>query len=208
MSDRALVYVIDDDAQVRTSLQVILEANNCRVSLHSNAEDFLTTYTAQPGCCVITDLNMPGMTGVELQRALAGLDKEVAVIAISGVADVPTTVQLMERGAVTVLEKPYSPADLIAAVRKGCARTAERRKERRELTEIQKRMDSLTEEEREVLAEIVRGKTSKVIGMSLHISSRTLDRRRHSILEKMQVSSVAELASIVERLNQVRTGTA
>lgn len=192
-----IVYLIDDDEAVLNSqLELLTAAGISAQSFHS-AESFLAVLTSQSAGCVITDLKMSGMSGLDLQRKLIALDSPLPLIVVSGHANVPTTVELMENGAITLLQKPYDAHDLLIAVQRGLDQFVENRERTVELNSIQRRLDSLTEAEMRVLELMIAGRPNKVISTDLEISMRTVDRRRSIVLEKMQVDSAPELARLV-----------
>ena len=153
--------------------------------------------TPQTEGCVITDLKMSGMSGLDLQRKLVASHSLLPLIVVSGNANIPTTVELMENGAVTLLQKPYDAGELLSAVQRGLAQFVENRNRAVELNSIQKRLDSLSPPEMSVLELMVAGRPNKVISTELEISMRTVDRRRSIVLEKMQVDSAPELARLL-----------
>lgn len=140
---------------------------------------------------------MSGMSGLDLQRKLVASHSPLPLIVVSGNANIPTTVELMEIGAVTLLQKPYDAGDLLAAVKRGLSQFVENRDRAAELNSIQRRLDSLSPPELSVLELMIAGRPNKVISTELEISIRTVDRRRSIVLEKMQVDSAPELARLV-----------
>ena len=191
------VYLIDDDDAVLHSQIELLTAAGHRVDSFRSAESFLSALTPQTEGCVITDLKMSGMSGLDLQRNLVVSHSLLPLIVVSGHANIPTTVELMENGAVTLLQKPYDAGELLSAVQRGLAQFVENRNRAVELNSIQKRLDSLSPPEMSVLELMVAGRPNKVISTELEISMRTVDRRRSIVLEKMQVDSAPELARLV-----------
>lgn len=196
-----VVWIVDDEHAVATVAARILEAIgefDCRV--FTSSSEFLAAVRPGIAACVVSDICMPEVDGRELQRKLLSVDATISILFLSGHADVPTTVELMEQGAVTLLQKPYEPADLVAAVRKAVKRCDLLRRQGLEHLEAQTCLDSLTDDEREVLECMVSGLSNKAIAFKLALSPRTLDRRRQAILRRMRVSTVVELASLLERL--------
>lgn len=201
MHEREIVWVVDDEETVATVAAKILDASgefDCRI--FSSPTEFLEALRPGVVACVVSDLRMPHIDGRQLQRKLTEIDETVSVLFLTGFADVPTAVQLMEQGAVTLLQKPYEPNDLVCAVRKAVRQCQGLRREQSELAETKQRLEQLSEDEREVMECMVAGLSNKAIAYKLALSPRTLDRRRSSILQTMGVESVVELAAILERL--------
>ncbi len=192
-----IVYLIDDDEAVLNSQLELLTAAGIQVQPYRSAESFLATMTPQSAGCVITDLKMSGMSGLELQRKLNASKSPLPLIVVSGHANVPTTVEVMENGAITLLQKPYDAHEFLDAVQRGLDQFVENRVRIAELKSIQKRLDTLSEAEMSVLELMIAGRPNKVISTELEISMRTVDRRRSIVLEKMRVDSAPELARLV-----------
>ena len=191
------VYVIDDDEAVLLSVKAILSQHGYRVQGFSSAEDFLTAIPADVAGCVITDVQMPGIDGVELQQRLKTSRMPFSLVVVTGVADVPIAVTMMERGAVTLLEKPYDHIDLLDAVAKGIAASRKRAELVSNEETVRQRLDMLSSEEQQVMEYMLADKPNKAIAHSLDLSMRTVDRRRRAVLDKMQVKSLPGLALLV-----------
>lgn len=192
-----VVYLIDDDEAVLRSQAELLTAADISVQPYRSAEAFLSVVTPESAGCVITDLKMSGMSGLDLQRKLNAGNSPLPLIVVSGHANVPTAVELMENGAVTLLQKPYDAHEFLDAVQRGLDQFVENRARLAELNSINRRLDSLTEGEMGVLKLMIAGRPNKVISTELEISMRTVDRRRSVVLEKMEVDSAPELARLV-----------
>ncbi len=209
MHEREIVWVVDDEETVATVAAKTLSLSGefeCRI--FSSPTEFLQALRPGVVACVVSDLRMPQIDGGQLQQKLLEIDDTVSILFLTGYADVPTAVQLMEKGAVTLLQKPYEAEDLIGAVRKAVRQCQSLRRKRAEMAETKKRLDQLSEDEREVMECMVAGLSNKAIAFKLALSPRTLDRRRSSILQTMGVESVVELAAMLERLrgvNQLRS---
>ncbi len=188
------VFVVDDDDVVLLSVKAILSQHGYEVECFSSAADFLRVAPLNMPGCVVTDLQMPQITGMELQQRLRELDSPLSVVVVTGVADVPTTISLMERGAVTLLEKPYDHLALLRAVAQGIENSQAKWQQRQSTREIEDRLATLSEEERQVLDLLLEGKANKEVASSLELSPRTMDRRRRAILDKMGTESIPELA--------------
>jgi two-component system, LuxR family, response regulator FixJ len=192
-----IVYLIDDDEAVLNSQMELLNAAGISVESYSSAESFLSAMTSLSAGCVITDLKMSGMSGLDLQRKLNATNSPLPLIVVSGHANVPTTVEVMENGAITLLQKPYDVHEFLDAVQRGLEQFVENRDRATELNSIQQRLDSLSAAELNVLELMIAGRPNKAISTELEISMRTVDRRRSIVLEKMQVDSAPQLARLV-----------
>jgi two-component system response regulator FixJ len=195
--------VIDDEPLVREVTCRILSGGGFQAAGYASAEDFLDAL-AEPTCgCVVTDLRMPGMSGAELLMRLRKAGSVVAVVVLTGHADVRTAVKLMEDGALTLLEKPYEPQALLAAVDRAAKQTAGLRAARERIGSVQRRLSQLTDEEREVMACMLAEMPTKAIAAKLVMSTRTVERRMLSVQQKMEVSGVAELAALMASLQSL-----
>jgi two-component system response regulator FixJ len=196
----SLVCVIDDEPLVREVTCRILCEGGFQATGYASAEEFLAAFD-EPACgCVVTDLRMPGMSGADLLVRLRASGSDVAIVVLTGHADVRTAVQLMEDGALTLLEKPYEPPALLASILRATKQTAARRAARQRVAAVQRRLDQLTDEERQVMECMIAELPTKAIASKLILSTRTVERRMLSVLQKMQVSGVAELAALMASL--------
>ncbi len=200
MTERRLICVVDDEAAVAALAARILEPHGFQVRCYTTAEEFLREFDDQAVSCVVTDLRMPGMDGMELQQKLREQGSIVSLIVLTGHADVRTAVRMMEDGASTLLEKPYNPQEFVQAVQRAVERSETRRAEYEAMRTAQSRYQELNDVERQVLECMIAGLPNKAIAMKLDISMRTVDRRRHNVFQKMGVDSVSELATMVARL--------
>jgi two-component system, LuxR family, response regulator FixJ len=195
---RQTVFVVDDDTASRDSVMALAGSMGIEARAFESAEEFLAAYDgSQPGC-LVTDLRMLGMTGVELLETLRERGVELPTIVLSGHADVPITVRAMQLGAVTLLEKPARSMELWDAIRQALERDQRRREQAGQLQEIQARLSTLTEQEQQVLDMIVAGLPNKAIANRLFVSLRTVESRRKSVFEKTKTRTVAELVRLVE----------
>lgn len=195
-SSEATVFVVDDDDALRKSLRRMLKSVDLPVETYPNAQAFLEAYDpARPGCLVL-DVKMPGLSGLELQEELARLDRRIPVIMISAHGDVEMTVRAMKRGAVDFLKKPYRGKVLLERVRQALALDGRLRVEEAERARAAARLDVLTPREREVMALLVAGKAPKQIAFDLGLSRRTIDVYRGHIMMKLQVDSVVDLVQL------------
>lgn len=199
-ADNPLVCIVDDESAVRNLVGEILESRGLAARSYATAEKFLAEFDEAATSCVITDMRMPSLDGLQLQQRLNALGSVVAVVVLTGYADVRTTVRLMEDGALTLLEKPFQPEELLAAVERAIAVTGTRRRRRDELRTAQRQLEQLTSDERLVLDCMIAGLPNKAIAMKLELSMRTVDRRRQGVLTKMAARSAAELAALVSQL--------
>jgi two-component system response regulator FixJ len=197
MSSPELISVIDDDPSVLSSVCALLESHGWHLRSYKSAESFLHELDVDRVGCVVTDLRMPGMGGDELLTRLGGMESSLGVIVVTGHADVPSAVKIMESGAVTLLTKPYQPSELVAAVRTCLAMSQRRFEERARKERILRALANLNEDERQILDLLIQGQTKKSIVLELSLSGRTFDRRRQSLFEKMRVDSIPELATLM-----------
>jgi len=193
----AIVYVIDDDAFVVRFIEMILANNYYPVHCFSSGKDFLAEPDHARVGCVIADLQLPGASGTEIQSQLQHRKSCLSVIFISGFADVPTAVRLMKHGAVTVLQKPFTPEQLLEAVQEGLAESQRRFVRQSQIEDIQFRLAQLTEDEAQILHCLLKGRSQKAMSSALNLSMRTLNRRQHSLLKKMKAASVSEMITIL-----------
>ena len=196
MNDEQTIFVVDDDVDLRRSLKWMLTKAGLNVETFSSAEDFLENHDPHLSGCVLLDLRMPGMDGIQVQEQMIEQGWTTPVIVLSGYADVPTTVTVMQRGAVSVLEKPFSRHDLLDRIHEALEKDTESRRNRSEHIKIKARFMTLTAREREVMGMVINGMSTKQIAYHLDRSPRTIDIHRRHIMEKMCVDSVAELATL------------
>lgn len=195
--DCRCVYVVDDDEVVLQSTDALLSQNDYRVTCFSSARAFLAKIPLHSCGCLIADVQMPEMTGTELIQQLADAASTLSVIVISGVADVPTAVSVMQHGAATLLEKPYNPQELLRAIDVALARSCERWQEYDTERSLRSRLAELSAEERAVMKLMLQGEPNKAIASDLGLSLRTVDRRRQTVLAKMRAESVPALATLL-----------
>ena len=197
MSETApTVFVVDDDVSFLTSAARLLRASGFQVKTFSSAADFLAQRPPGARGCVVTDLQMPGMTGIELQAALAASDHPLPILFLTGQGDIPTSVKAMRLGAEDFLTKRALKEELLAAVQRALARDAYDRKERARRDELHARFGRLTPREREVLTLVLRGRLNKQIAADLGIDERSVNRHRTSLMAKLQVRTVVELGQL------------
>jgi two-component system response regulator FixJ len=197
------IHVIDDQEAVRHALAEMLSVLGYSVETHRTADDFLASLSVPPVGCVITDVRMPGMDGVELVRELARRNISVPVVVISGHADVPMAVAAIKAGAEDFIEKPVDDAQLVAAINRCLARTIQQLSKEQSFEELRRRLERLTPRELEVMELVVQGFTSAAIADKLRISARTVESYRVQIMDKMQAPSVAVLVRQAVRLGRL-----
>jgi len=199
---KSVVYVVDDEKEIRQSLATLIRFHDFNVAAFASAESFLDEFNPSLPACIVTDLRMPGMSGAELQQRLLDEGIRTPVIFLTGFADVPTTVRVMQHGAATLLEKPYREDELITAIREAIHRDEELLRQTAWRRDIAARLKMLSEGEIQVMDFMVEGKPNKTIAMTLNVSMRTVDRRRRNVLDKMKINSVPELARSIATYRQ------
>jgi two-component system response regulator TtrR len=202
MSEQRTVYVVDDDASTRELLDWLMKRNGLRSEVFADARSFLEAYRPGAGGCLILDLDMPGMSGLDLQQHLKAQGVSLPVIFLSGRADVPKAVRAVKEGAIDFLEKPFDYRRVVELVGECLARDARGRAERERRQAFSERLAQLTHREREVLDEVVAGRLNREIAEKLDISVKTVEAHRAKIMEKTRVSSVAELVQAVVGASQ------
>jgi two-component system response regulator FixJ len=204
----ALIHVIDDDEAARDSLQFLLVAARLPVKTHDSALEFLKALPSLDVACIITDVRMPDLSGIDLLRHLREMGMAVPVIVITGHADVPLAVGAMKFGAVDFLEKPFDDEILIASVRAALGGREKEAKREAEKKEYRERFEELSSREKDVLQGLIAGKPNKIIAYDLGISPRTVEIYRANVMTKMRAASLSELVRIalVAGLLEVSTG--
>jgi two-component system, LuxR family, response regulator FixJ len=197
MAVQITVFVIDDDELARSSICALVQSIGLNAESFASAEEFLHKYVEGWSGCLITDLRMPGMSGMDLQEQLMQRGIFLPVIILTAYARTPTTVRAIKAGAISVLDKPYADDDLLDAIRAALAKEADERVERLHRQDIRSNLAKLTPTELKVLDMIVQGLPNKVIAQELNVSLRTVENRRQEIYAKMQAKSAAELIRLV-----------
>jgi FixJ family two-component response regulator len=195
-----VVFVIDDDPSVRKALARLLKCAGFKVEVFADAGEFLTQPICDQAACVILDVCMPGLNGLDLQRTLAERNINVPIVFITGHGDIPTAVRAMKTGALDFLPKPFNNQDLLAIVQKAVARHAKARRAEADLAVIQQRVASLSPRERQVMALVVKGLVNKQTGQQLGVTEKTVKAHRARVMRKMGANSLADLVHMADRL--------
>ena len=197
------MHVVDDDAPWRKSVARLLSAAGYRVAQYESAVEFLETADVETPGCMLLDLRMPGLSGLQLQQRLAEKRHALPVIFLSGHGDIPTSVVAMKAGAEDFLTKPVATEVLLDAVERALARDRDTRGKQMQLEGLRSLVDSLTPTERKVFDLVVRGRLNKQIAVELGTAERTIKWHRHNLMQKLQVQSLAEMVSLAEKLGLV-----
>jgi len=199
---KGIVHVVEDDRSVRTAVTRLLKYAGIETRSYGSAAEYLVADRDRDAGCIVLDVGLPGLSGMDLQAALAKKGDAPPIVFITGRGDIEMGVRAMKAGAIDFLTKPVKKEALLAAVNEALARDAQERSKRDALTLLGARFDRLTAREREVLGRVVRGKVNKQIADELGIAIRTVKAHRAGIMKKMEVASLAELVTAVERLER------
>jgi FixJ family two-component response regulator len=191
------VYLVDDDAPMRESIHLLLQSVGLPLRSYASAQEFLNQFDPESVGCLILDVRLPGMSGLELQQRLKEINADLPIILFSGHADVPMAVRGIQNGAIDFLEKPFNDQVLLDRIQQGVAEHVKRRHQRAAQQEILSRVETLTPREHEVMELLASGMSNKAIAAQLHISRKTLDIHRGKVLQKMQAETVADLVRLV-----------
>jgi FixJ family two-component response regulator len=197
---QALVVVIDDDPDIRNALQGLLETVDLQAALFATASEFLASKRPQGPCCIVVDVRLPGLSGLDFQQELARENIPIPVIFITGHGDIPMSVRAMKAGAVEFLTKPLRDQDLLDAIQAALRHDRARLEDERKVADLRNRHDSLTAREREVMALLVSGRVNKQIAAEAGISEVTVRLHRGQITRKMRASSLADLIRIADKI--------
>ncbi len=196
MTEAATVFVIDDDDAVRDAVTLLLESVGLTVEAYGDAQAFLDAVETDRAGCIVLDVRMPGMSGMDLQKNLNRLGSTLPIVFVTGHGDVPMAVEAMRAGAVEFLQKPFRDQDLIDRVHTALQADLAHRQSSSRRDDVHARVARLTERERQVLEQLVDGKSTKQIASAFDLSPRTVEIHRARVLEKMQAGSVAELVKL------------
>ncbi|HEY5567579.1 MAG TPA: response regulator transcription factor [Gammaproteobacteria bacterium] len=197
--ERTIVHIVDDDAAVRDSLSLLLRTVGLPSRTYASADEFLVAYMPEEVSCLVADIRMPGLSGLELQQELLERHADVPIIFITGHGDVPMAVNAMKCGALDFIQKPFRDQDLLDRIHHALQQAKAARNARLETTTIQERFSALTPREREVMDKVVSGCANKVIAMDLGVSQRTVELHRARVMQKIGVRSLAELVRLAQK---------
>ena len=192
-AQKSTVYIVDDDQAIRHAMELLMRSVGLDYEIFHSGDDFLTDHTNDRAGCLVLDIRMPGLGGLELQEKLNDMGSTLPIIFITGHGDVPMAVEAMQKGAVDFIQKPFRDQELLDRIGEALKADQELRSAREEKAEVQSRIDKLTNRERQVLDLVVTGKPNKVIAYELGVSQRTVEIHRARVMEKMEAKSLADL---------------
>lgn len=191
------VFVVDDDSGVRKAIEFVVKSAGLNAKSYPSANAFLNACGSDPAGCLVLDVRMPGMSGLELQEKLAARGTEIPIVFVTGHGDVPMCTRALTTGAIDFIEKPFDDERLLQSIRRAIALDAEKRRERARRTDLAARWELLTARQKQVLRLLVAGKHTKQIAAELGISIKTVDKHRANVFERMQADNVVELVQLL-----------
>lgn len=200
--EKPVVFVVDDDQGVRESVRILMRSIGVDAETFSSADDFLGEYDPNRPGCIVLDVRMPGMSGLELQERLVALGSPLPIIFVTAHGDVPMAVEAVKAGAMDFVQKPFRDQEIIDKIQDAFAENAQTRDRLRDRKRINEKIASLTPREREVMGMVVEGKANKVIAIDLGLSQRTVEIHRARVMTKMEADSVSQLVQMVMRVKE------
>jgi FixJ family two-component response regulator len=204
--DAPIVFVVDDDVSVRESLEALIRDEGWRPKLFESARDFLARTPTSVPSCLILDVNLPDLSGLDLQQRLTGESSAMPIIFLTGYGDIPTSVQAMKAGAAEFLTKPFNAGVMVEAIRSALSRSRTALAQVLERSQLQSRFESLSKRERQVMTLVVKGLMNREVGSTLDISETTVKAHRGRVMQKMQAATLVDLVDMAAELG-IRDGT-